>query len=107
MEINDEILQIKNTILKTAECEKIYLFGSFAYGTPHKNSDYDFFVVLKDSPKNPIYIIQKIHRTIAKTNIRTPIDVLANYESRFYERSKHPTIERKIVREGILLYERS
>jgi predicted nucleotidyltransferase len=47
--INDTILAIKDSILSTVgeSCEKIYLFGSYAYGTPHKDSDYDFFVVLK------------------------------------------------------------
>jgi len=32
LEINDEISLIKNTILNVVkDCEKIYLFGSFAY----------------------------------------------------------------------------
>ena len=48
--INDEILAIKNSILHTVgnDCEKIILFGSYAYGTPREKSDYDVFVVLKD-----------------------------------------------------------
>ena len=76
-------------------CEKIILFGSNAYGTPNKDSDYDFFVVL-----------QKIYRSLAKRPMGTPVDVLANYKSRFEWRSTQPTIERRIASDGVVLYER-
>ncbi|MDR2432965.1 MAG: nucleotidyltransferase domain-containing protein [Treponema sp.] len=42
MAVNNEILEIKNIILSTVDCEKIYLFGSCAYETPGTGSDYDF-----------------------------------------------------------------
>ena len=47
---NDDIIVIKDSILNTVGeiCEKIILFGSHAYGTSREDSDYDFFVVLKD-----------------------------------------------------------
>jgi len=49
--INDAITAIKDCILHTVgeDCEKIILFGSYAYGLPDNESDYDFFVVLKCS----------------------------------------------------------
>jgi predicted nucleotidyltransferase len=39
--INDEITAIKDSILKTVgeDCEKIILFGSYAYGLPGEGSD--------------------------------------------------------------------
>jgi predicted nucleotidyltransferase len=42
--VNDDIIAIKNSILNTVgeTCEKIILLGSRAYGTPRKESDYDF-----------------------------------------------------------------
>jgi predicted nucleotidyltransferase len=106
--INDEILTIKDNILSTVgeTCEKIILFGSYAYGTPHKDSDYDFFVVLKDDSEKPILALQKIYRNLAKRPMLTSIDVLANYKSRFEWRSTQPTIERRIAAEGVILYER-
>jgi predicted nucleotidyltransferase len=107
--INNEILTIKDNILSTVgeTCEKIILFGSYAYGTPHKDSDYDFFVVLKDDSEKPILALQKIYRSLAKRPMLTPVDVLANYKSRFEWRSTQPTIERRIASEGVILYERS
>jgi predicted nucleotidyltransferase len=106
--INDDILAIKDTILTTVgeNCEKIYLFGSYAYGTPREDSDYDFFVVLKDGVENPILVLQKIYRSLAKTRMVIPVDVLANYKSRFDWRSTQPTMERRIANDGVVLYDR-
>ena len=57
--MDNEIIAIKNCILNTVgeNCEKIILFGSHAYGTPNKESDYDFFVVLKDGTQKPIFVL--------------------------------------------------
>jgi predicted nucleotidyltransferase len=105
MPINEEILKIKDIILSSVDCEKIYLFGSYAYGKPTADSDYDFYVVLKDDfPEKPIIAMEMINRSLMNFNTRIPIDVLANYKNRFEYRSSQPTIERKINKEGILLY---
>ena len=106
--VNDEILTIKDNILSTVgdHCEKIFLFGSYAYGTPGKNSDYDFYVVLKDEAENPLLIMQKIYEYMCDTNY-VPVDVLANYQSHFDKRSVLPTLEGTIANKGVLLYERT
>ena len=106
--ITDEIISIKDNILSTVGdgCEKIFLFGSHASGTPRKDSDYDFYVVLNDKMENPILVLQKIYEYMCDTNY-IPVDVLAGYKSRFEQRSTQPTIERTIAREGVVLYERS
>jgi predicted nucleotidyltransferase len=103
---NSEIQAVKDIILKTVDCEKIYLFGSFAYGTPQKNSDYDFYVVLKDENQNPVFAEQNIYRSLSKREGRnTPVDVLAENRNKFNDLCVLPTIERKIAREGVLLYD--
>ena len=105
--INESITEIKDSILSTVgeSCEKILLFGSYAYGNPHENSDYDFFVVLKDETEKPILVLQKIYRDLAKKPMLKSVDILANYKSQFEWRSTQPTIERKIANEGMVLYE--
>ncbi|GHV96703.1 hypothetical protein AGMMS50293_30230 [Spirochaetia bacterium] len=105
MAINKEILEIKDVILNSVECEKIYLFGSYAYGMPTANSDYDFYVVLKDDyPEKPIIAMQTIRKSLINFDTKMPIDLLANFKTRFNYKSTQPTLERKIVREGVLLY---
>jgi len=105
---NNTILEIKNSILNTVgdSCEKIILFGSYAYGNPDKDSDYNFFVVLKDGTDKPILVLQNIYCNLAKNPAYTPVDILANYETVFAKRSKLPAIERIIHQKGIVLYER-
>ena len=106
--INDEIIAIRDNILSIVgeTCEKIILFGSHANGNPNKDSDFDFFVVLRDDSEKPILVLQRIYRGLAKRPMLTSVDVLANYKSRFEIRSTQPTIERKIANDGVVLYER-
>jgi predicted nucleotidyltransferase len=102
---NAEISAVKDIILKTVDCERIYLFGSYAYGAPHENSDYDFYVVLTDGDENPLFPVQRIYKNLRQIKRKTPVDILAAHKSRFDDISLLPTMERKIVREGILLYD--
>jgi len=106
--INNDIIAIKDRILSAVgeNCEKIFLFGSYAYGTPRADSDYDFFVILKDATEKPVLVLQQIYGELAKSPMLISVDVLANYKSRFEWRSTQPTIERKILNDGVLLYER-
>jgi len=105
---DDTITAVKNCILGMVgdDCEKIILFGSHAYGTPGKESDYDFFVVLKDGTEKPILVLQNIYSNLAKNQAYTPVDILANYKTNFDARSKLPAIERTIAERGTVLYER-
>jgi predicted nucleotidyltransferase len=45
--IKNQIDAIKNVILEIIPVEQIYLFGSYAYGTPRAESDLDLYVVMK------------------------------------------------------------
>jgi predicted nucleotidyltransferase len=101
-----EIQAITEVIKETVDCEKIYLFGSYAYGEPHKYSDLDFYVVIPDDYElRPIEVMQKIRMNINASTM--PIDILAARSSRFTDMRDLPTMERKIAMEGVLLYEQS
>jgi predicted nucleotidyltransferase len=88
------------------DCEKIILFGSYAYGTPGEESDIDIYVVLKDGTKLPILALQEIYGVLGERDDYEPVDVLANYKSRFEWRSAGPTMERTIANKGVVLYAR-
>ena len=107
MTVNQEILDMMEVIKQAVPAEKIYLFGSFANGTPHNDSDYDFFVVVPDDGPRPLEIIQNARKSLSKTNRQTAVDILADYQSRFNDRRQLNTLERKIANEGIVLYERN
>ncbi|MDR0505308.1 MAG: nucleotidyltransferase domain-containing protein [Dysgonamonadaceae bacterium] len=102
--VQDEIKKLTKIMAKTVPVEKIYLFGSYAYGTPHKNSDLDFYVVLKPGVTlRPIEAGIRIRMAMSRIQ-DMPLDVLVNHHDVFFQRLTQPTLESKIVRDGILLY---
>lgn len=105
--IKEAIDAIKGQILAIApDTEAIYLFGSYAYGTPHKDSDIDIFVVVPDSvQKNPVEIAIDIRGSISRS-LGYPLDILVGKSDSFSKRRKGPTLQRTIAQKGVKLYER-
>jgi predicted nucleotidyltransferase len=103
-EIKNEVDALKEIILKNVPTEEIYLFGSYAYGTPHKDSDMDIYIVIKDSaPKRELDYMDDVNEARYK-KIHRAVDILALKKSRFDDRITDATMERKIVRDGIKIY---
>jgi predicted nucleotidyltransferase len=103
--MNDEITKIKDKIIGTVPVERLYLFGSYANGTQHEHSDYDFYIVVPNGSIRPIDAIGDAHLAMRGMKIK-PVDILAGTAEIFSRRSKQLTIERKIAEEGVVLYER-
>ena len=95
---------LREFIVNTLPIEQIYLFGSYAYGNPHKDSDLDLLVVLKDEVySREIEAAIKIRQAVSEHQTMA-LDLIVIKKRRFLERKTAPTLERKIAREGILLY---
>jgi predicted nucleotidyltransferase len=45
--------QMVNRLVEALHPEEIYLFGSHAYGSPHRHSDLDFLIVVADDAGDP------------------------------------------------------
>ncbi|MDR0324084.1 MAG: nucleotidyltransferase domain-containing protein [Treponema sp.] len=110
--VNKEISAIKDTnleeitqiIAKTVPVESIYLFGSYAAGTPNKDSDLDLYVVFKDEmPMRVLDALTEIHRAISPAH-KMSMDILGAKQKRFDYCKIYATLERKIAREGVKLY---
>jgi len=105
MTLPSEIEKIRDVIVSTIPLEKLYLFGSYAYGTPTEDSDYDFYAVIPNDTMRPLEAIQEIHG--AMWGVKTkPMDVLAGTAEIFERRSKLLTMERTIAEKGIVLYDK-
>ena len=78
-----ELDSIKDAILNTVPVERIYLFGSYAYGTSQESSDIDIYVVIKDdSPMRATDAITSINKAIYP--IKTvPTNIMVSKRSRF------------------------
>ena len=95
---------ITKIIADTVPVVSIYLFGSYAYGTPNKDSDLDLYIVFKDELQvRELEAIRAVR--IAIDHVKNmPMDILGLKQNRFDDRKLYATLERKIVREGIKLY---
>lgn len=99
--------RITEIIRQTVPVERIYLFGSYAYGTPNEDSDIDLYVVLSDdAPVRPLEAVVLISGALRKNGIRFPMDVLANYAANFDDIRTEASLERVIATKGVLLYDR-
>ena len=105
MTMRQEVVDITDAIKKAVPVERIYLFGSHAYGTPNDDSDYDLFMLLPDDGMKPLEAAQKAHKALIYIDQKAQVDILADYYSRFNDRSKLNTLERKVANEGKVLYE--
>jgi len=102
--IQAEIDKLKNLIIKAVPVEQIYLFGSYAYGTPHKDSDLDLYVVLKDEVEMREFEADLQIRNIISREKTMPVDIITTKKTRYLKLKTGPTLERKITREGIKIY---
>jgi len=103
-----DIQEITELIKEAVPVERIYLFGSYAYGEPNEDSDYDFFVVIPDGGMRALDAAMEAHVSLCGwKNRKKPVDILADHRSRFAERSRLNTMERKIYNDGVMLYERA
>ncbi|MGD0622467.1 MAG: nucleotidyltransferase domain-containing protein [Thermacetogeniaceae bacterium] len=103
IQTDNELANIKQAILNTVEAEAIYLFGSYAHGTPSKDSDLDLYVVIPDGGMRPLEAAQNINIAIIRVQ-KKPVDILVSRASDFHERKLLPTIERTVARDGVLLH---
>jgi len=102
--IQAELDKLKELIINAIPVEQIYLFGSYAYGTPHKYSDLDLYVVLKDDvPMRDLDAGLQIRMAIARKK-SMPVDILAKKKRDFDNRLNDITLERIVNRDGIRIY---
>jgi predicted nucleotidyltransferase len=78
--------------LKPLNPSKIILFGSYAYGTPHKDSDIDLYVVTNDDfmpqdwkERSQIYL--EYSRKLRNLQKEIPIDIIV-HTKKMYEKFK-------------------
>ena len=100
----DLLNEIVQRLVNALHPEKIYLFGSHAYGQPNDDSDVDLFIVVSDSDLPPIKRAVEGYRALR--GILIPKDIKVVTQSTFEKRSHWlSSIERVVAEKGRLLYE--
>lgn len=102
--IQDELQILVDIIIGVVPVEQIFLFGSYATGTPHADSDLDIFVVIKeDTDIREIDAMKLINKSI-RDKKTMPVDVIVSKRNKFNQRKYIPSIERQIAQEGMVVY---
>ena len=102
-QIQNDLDIIKESVLQTVQAEAIYIFGSYAYGTPSEESDLDIYVVVPDDAGNLTELQADIRELLWKKK-SVPLDLLIRRSSVFNRRKNGPTLERIIAQKGTILY---
>ena len=103
MRVFDDLAEIANTINKMHPQAQIYLFGSYASGDTHSESDIDLCVILPLLEKNRFEIMDEIREAIHNKTV-CAIDLLlfsnAEFEKNSGQKSK---IQYEIAQKGVLI----
>lgn len=102
--IQDELQMLIDIIIGIVPVEQIFLFGSYANGTPHVDSDLDIFVVIEDIEDIREIDAMKLINKAIRDKKTMPVDVVVSKLDKFNQRKYTPSIERQIEQEGLVLY---
>ncbi len=99
-----EIEELKKHFIDQLLPIRIYLFGSYANNSFTSESDFDFYIVVKDEITDLAAETTKAYKAVRRVKQR-PVDILVGTESRFEERKEIPSIENEVYQKGVLLYD--
>ena len=98
-----EIEKLKDCFVEQLAPLRIYLFGSYANGSWHEGSDFDFYIVVNDQAEDLATLTTQAYRAIRHIK-QHPVDIVVGTISRFEKRKNTPSVENEVNREGVLLY---
>jgi predicted nucleotidyltransferase len=113
MEKDNIYIQLLKENLKELNPYLVFLFGSYAYGTPHKDSDIDLLVVTNDEyipqtfkERTNLYI--EVSEYILNISKEVPVDLIV-YTLPMYKQflKSGSSFSKEILNKGIVIYESS
>jgi len=103
--INRDIETMADLFVKELSPVAVYLFGSHAEDIETENSDYDFYIVVKDFESDMLRLTQRAYKAI-RNNQNRPVDIIINTDSTFRERVEAGrALECDVKEKGVILYE--
>ena len=104
MDIQSNLQPMVEIVKNIIPLREAYLFGSYAYGNPTPDSDYDLYFIVDKIEGSRHETIVAVRRAIRDVTNK-PYDVLLNTKEHFdYRKGNKATLEHKVVKEGIKLY---
>ncbi len=99
---------IVQQLVKSLHPEQIILFGSYAYGEIHPDSDLDLLIMVKDSDEAGYRRAQKAYRSLRSMALKMPVDITVLTQSEVNAKRTVPSsLISRAVHYGKILYDRS
>lgn len=100
--VEKKLISITKKLVKEYQPEKVILFGSYAWGTPHTESDIDLFLIKKSSDRR-IERERDVQRILWGSNM--PIDTIVYTPQEVQRRLEvGDFFIEKILKNGKVLY---
>lgn len=98
-----KIEEAKKRLISEFNPKKIYVFGSYAWGSPTEDSDLDLMIITKECENKIVEMRRGIR---ALRGIGFSKDIIVESENEFLKNSKDINkIENEIFNRGYLIYE--
>ncbi len=105
---NEAIAEVTRRIVAELDPEEIILFGSYAWGTPHKYSDIDLCVIMADGVPDFNRIEWGVRALNTLDDLMVDVDVMVVTRSSVDMFKTVPaSLTTKILKEGKVLYGQS
>lgn len=103
-DVRTEIKKIARQVVEAYQPEKIILFGSYAYGEPHKDSDIDLLIIKKTSRPFIDRLVQ-VRKILTDPNRSVPLETIVLTPKELNARLKiGDQFIQEIVTRGEVLY---
>lgn len=96
----------KNKLIEVFNPLAIYLFGSYAWGSPHEDSDLDLLVIVEGYDSTRYEMLVEGHKALVCLEL--PKDLLVYSRDEFEKKSESATtLCHKVKSKGIKIYARA
>ncbi len=98
-----QLEDIRDRLVRELQPEKIYVFGSQAWGDPTDDSDLDLLIVVPDDADSRRDLVGRAYTCLG--DLRIPVDIVIVPHGKFLRRATvYASLEAQVVEEGLLLH---
>jgi len=102
-EIDSRLDEAVDRLVKEFRPEKIILFGSHAWGTPHVDSDVDLLVIVESTDLPPTRRATKAYKCLR--GLKIPVEIIVStWDELDRYRAVPSSLTQRILEEGKVLY---
>jgi predicted nucleotidyltransferase len=103
--IIDDLDEIIEAIKGVLPVDRVYLYGSYAYGEPDEHSDIDLYVLISDDCGiNDVEAAARAYGARRKAATSIPVDILASKSYDFHSKKNKFRLQQDVYNKGVCIY---